>query len=113
MMSNTVICQFQCLNIRGWCEREKQNSHRIAVDAMLINGDASQVFLLLRLRSLASIACLWGSESWMGFYIVKLAQSFSIFIEFAEWLECFNINIIRFNGFTFSEVPNFLHFLLI
>jgi len=49
----------------------------------------------------------------MGFYIVKLAQSFCIFIEFTDWLEGFNINIIRFNGFTLSEVPNFLHFLLI
>jgi len=49
----------------------------------------------------------------MKLNVVDLAQSFRIFIEFANWLEIFNIDAVRFNGFTLPEVPNFLHFLLI
>jgi hypothetical protein len=63
--------------------------------------------------SLALLAGCGGPEGGMWFYIVHLAQCLRILIEFTDWLECLNIDIIRFNGFALSEVPNFLHFLLI
>lgn len=79
---------------------------------MLVNGDAGQVFLFF-MRTLTLLARNGGPEGGMWFNIVHFAQSLCILIEFTDWLESFNIDIIRFNGFALSEVPNFLHFLLI
>ena len=80
---------------------------------MLINGDASKVLGFLMLSTLALLGRGGSSEGRMRLDIVNLAQSFGILIEFTDGFEAFNIDIIRFNGFTLSEVPNFLHFLLI
>lgn len=79
---------------------------------MLVNGDACQVFGFL-MPTLALLAGSGGPEGGMWFDIVHLAKCLRILIEFTNWLESLNIDIIRFNGFALSEVPNFLHFLLI
>ena len=40
----------------------------------------------------------------------KLADGLGILEEFALWLETLKVDAVRFNGFAFSERPDFLHF---
>lgn len=79
---------------------------------MLVNGDAGQVFRFL-MPTFALLAGSGGPKGGMWFNIVHFAKCLCILVEFPDWLESLNIDIIRFNGFALSEVPNFLHFLLI
>jgi len=72
VMRDAIIRELQGLDVGRRSQREKQDAHRVAVDAMLVNGDACQVFRFL-MPTLALLAGSGGPEGWMWFNIVHFA----------------------------------------
>lgn len=60
----------------------------------------------------ASVLPSLGFKGRMNFDTKELAQSFCVLKDFAHCLEGLDVSVLRFNGFVFSEGPNFLHFKL-